>query len=76
MHSYGPPHMAVQKQDDLLEHTYSNSVRIRVVALKTCQRRRTIGRSDARGSGISRLAAQHDDDDDDDMRFKREVAGL
>ena len=22
MYSYGPPHMAKQKQDDLLEHTY------------------------------------------------------
>ena len=33
------PHMAEQKQDDLLEHTYSSSVRIRDVALKTCWRR-------------------------------------
>ncbi len=31
--------MAVQKQDDQLEHTYSSYVRIRDVALKTCQRR-------------------------------------
>ena len=37
------------------------------VALKTCQRRWTIGRSGERGSGISVLAARHDDDDDDDM---------
>ena len=68
MYSYGPPHMAVEKQDDQLEHTYSNSVRIRVVTLKTCQKRRTIGRSGERGSGISVLVAQHDDDDDDDDR--------
>ena len=34
------------------------------VALKTCQRRWTIGRSGERGSGISVLAARHDDDDD------------
>ena len=27
MYSYGPPHMAVQKQDDQLELTYSNYVR-------------------------------------------------
>ena len=37
--SDGPPHMAGQKQDDQLEHTYSTYVRIRDVALKTCQRR-------------------------------------
>ena len=36
MYSYGPPHMAEQKQDDLLELTYSSYVRIQDVALKTC----------------------------------------
>ena len=56
----------LQKQDDQLEHTYSSYVRIRDVALKTCQKRWTIGRSGERGSGISMLAARHDDDDDDD----------
>ena len=64
MYSYGPPHMAKQKQDDQLEHTYSCYVRIRDVALKTCRRRRTTGRSGERGSGISVRAARHDDDDD------------
>ena len=59
------PHMAEQKQEDQLEHTYSSYVKIRDVALKTCQRRWTIGRSGKRGSGISVLAAWHDDDDDD-----------
>ena len=54
MYSYGPPHMAKQKQDDQLEHTYSSYVR-----------RWMIGRSGKRGSGISVLAARHDDDDDD-----------
>ena len=58
------PHMAKQKQDDQLEHTYSSYVRIRDVTLKTCQKRWMIGRSDERGSGISVLAARHDDDDD------------
>ena len=58
------PHMAKQKQDDQLEHTYSSFVRIRDVAFKTCQRRWMIGRSDVRGSGISVLEARHDDDDD------------
>ena len=33
------PHMAEQKQDDQLEHTYSSSVRIRDVALRTGQKR-------------------------------------
>ena len=46
------------------QHTFSSYVRIRYVALKTCQRRWTIGRSGERGSGISVLAAWHDDDDD------------
>ena len=35
MYSYGPPHMAKQKQDNQLEQTYSSYVRIRDVALKT-----------------------------------------
>ena len=63
-YSYGPPHIAEQKLDDQLEHTYSSYVRIRDVVLKTCQRRWTIGKSGVRGSGISVLAARHDDDDD------------
>ena len=62
MYSYGPPHMAGQMQDDPLEHTFSSYVMIRDVALKTCQRRLTIGRSGDRGSGISVLAARYDDD--------------
>ena len=56
--------MAGQKQDDQLEPTYSSSLRIWDVALKTCQKRWTTGRSGERGSGISMLAARHDDDDD------------
>ena len=63
MYSYGPPHMAKQKQDDQLEHTYSSYVRIRDVTLKTFQKRWMIGRSGERGSGMSVLAARHDDDD-------------
>ena len=65
MYSYGSPHMAEQKQDDQLEHTFSSYVRIRDVALKTCWRWWTIGRSGERGSRKSVLAARHDDDDDD-----------
>ena len=44
MCSCGPPHMANQKQDDQLEHTYSSYVMIRDVTLKTCRRRWMIGR--------------------------------
>ena len=67
MYSYGPPHMAKQKQDGQLEHTYNSYVRIRDVALKTCEKRWMIGGSGERGSGISVLAARHDDDDDDSV---------
>ena len=35
MFSDGPPNMAEQKQDDQLEPTYSSSVRIQDVALRT-----------------------------------------
>ena len=57
------PHMAGQKQDNQLEHTFSSYVNIWDVALKTYQRRWTIGRIGERGSGISMLVAQHNDDD-------------
>ena len=65
MYSYSPIHMAGQKQDDHLEHTFSSYVRIRDVALKTYQRQWTIGRSGEKGSGISILVARYDDDEDD-----------
>ena len=71
MYSYGPPHMAKQKQDDQLEHTYSSYVRIQDVTLKTCQKQWMIGRSGEWGSGISLLVAQHDDDDDDDSIYSK-----
>ncbi len=53
--------MAVQKQDDQHEHTFSSYVRIQDVVLKTCLGRLTIGRSGERGSGISVLPARYDD---------------
>ena len=65
MYSYGPPHMAEQKQGDQLEPTYSSFMRIRGVALRTCWKQWTIGRGSERGSGRSVLMAWHDDDDDD-----------
>ena len=37
-YSYGSLHMAEQKQSDQLEPTYSSSVRIRGVALRTCRK--------------------------------------
>ena len=64
MYSYGPPHMAKQKQDDQPELTYSNYVRTQDVIQKTYRRRWMIGRNGERWSGISVLAARHDDDDD------------
>ena len=66
MYSFGTPHMAVQKQDDQHEHTFSNYVRIQDVVLRTCLGWWTIGRSGERESGISVLVVWHDDDDDDD----------
>ena len=69
MYSYGSPHMAVQKQDEKLEKTSSSYVKIRDVALKTCQRRWAIGRSGKRASGISVPVARHDDDDDDSISY-------
>ena len=57
--------MAMQKQDDQHEHTFSSYVRIRDVLLKTYLGRWTIGRSGERGSGISVLPAWYDDNDDD-----------
>ena len=51
---------------------FSNYVRIRDVAMKTCQRRWTIGRRGERGSGISMLETRQDDDDDEFLHcFKR-----
>ena len=64
MYSYRPPHMAEQKQDNQLEHTYSSYVRIWDVALKSCQRQWMIGRSGEKVSGISVLVARDDDNDE------------
>ena len=64
VYSYGHSHMAGQKQDVQLEHTFSSYVRIRDLALKTYRWQRTLGRSGERRSGISVLTARHDEDDD------------
>ena len=65
MYSCGPPHMANQKQDGQLEHTYSSYVMIRDVTRKTRQRWWMTERRGERGSGISVLAARHDDEEED-----------
>ena len=65
MYSRGSLHMAEQRQDNQLEPTYSSSVPILDVVLKTCRKQWTIGRVGERGSGISVLIARLDDDDDD-----------
>ena len=62
--------MAVQKQDDQHEHTFSKYVSIRDVVQKTYLRRWMIGRSGERGSGISVLPARHDDDDESEKNIK------
>ena len=63
--------MAVRRQDDQHEHTFSSYVRIRDVVLKTSLGRWTIGRSGERGSGISVLPARHDDDKN--IRFEKKI---
>ena len=54
--------MDKQRQDDQLEPTYSSSVPIWDVALKTYRKQWTIEKGGKRGSRISVLMAQHDDD--------------
>ena len=54
-----------QRQDDQLEPSYSSSVLIRDVALRTCRKQWSIGRGGEIGSGLSVLIVRHDDDDDD-----------
>ena len=56
--------MEMQRLDDQLESTYSSSVSIQDVALKTCQKQWTIEKGGEKGLGISVLMVRHDDDDD------------
>ena len=76
MYSSGPPYMNEQRQDDQLESTYSSSVSIWDVAVKTCRKQWTIGRGSERESGISVLIVQQDDDDDDDDIGEKEMPSL
>ena len=54
--------MDEQRQDDELELTYSSSVPIRDVALKTCRKQWSIEKGGERGSGISVLMTRRGDD--------------
>ena len=56
--------MDEKRQNDQLEPTYSSSVPIRNVALKTRRKQWTIENGSEKGSGISVLMPPHDDDDD------------
>ena len=62
-YSCEPLHMDEQRQNDQLEPTYSSSVLIWDVALKTCQKQWTIEKGGEKGSRISMLITWHDDDD-------------
>ena len=64
-YSCRPLHVDEQRQDDQLEPTYTSSVPIRNVALKTYRERWTIEKGGGRGSGRSVLVEQDDDDNDD-----------
>ena len=64
MYVCGPIDMDRQRQDDHLEPTYSSSVPIQDVTLKTCRRQWTIGNGGKRRSWISVLIAWRDDDYD------------
>ena len=64
MFSCGPLRMDKKRQDNQLEPTYSSSMPIRDVALKTYWKQWTIERNGERRSGISALMARHHDDDE------------
>ncbi len=62
MYSCEPLNTAEQRQSDKFESTYSSSVLIRDVALRTSWKQWMIEKGGKRGSGISMLIARHDDD--------------
>ena len=57
--------MNEQRPDDQLEPTYSSTVPIWDVALKTCRKQWTIEKGGEKGSGIPVLMLRHDDDDEE-----------
>ena len=72
-YSCGPLHMDKQSQDDQLEPTYSSSVPIQDVTLKTCRKPWTVEKGGEKGSRISMPMAQHDDCDDYSFNEKLEL---
>ena len=56
--------MDEQMQEDLLEPTYSSSVLIQDVDLKSCRKQWTIEKGDEKGSRISVLIERHEDHED------------
>ena len=58
-------------KDVKVEHTYSSSVPIRDVALKTCRKQCTLEKGGEKLPGISVLMVQHNDDDDDAILLHR-----
>ena len=59
--------MDEQRQDDQLEPTYSSSMPIQDVALKTYRKQWTIEKCGWKASRRSTLVVRQDDDDDDDV---------
>ena len=70
MYSCGPLHKDEQRQDVLLEPTYSSSVPIWEVDLRICRKQWTIGVCGERGSGLSVLIVWHDDDNTYTLNYK------
>ena len=73
MYSCGPFHMDEQRQDDQLEPTYSSSLPIQDVAMKTYRKQWTIERSGERGQGVSVPMVRRDDDDIMMQMYKDEI---
>ena len=61
MYSHGTPHMTGQKQDDQLEHTYTQQL-CEDTGCSSEDLPKAMNDREKRGSGISVLAARHDDD--------------
>ena len=61
MYCCGPHYIDEQGQDNKLEPTYSTSVPIRNVVLKTCRKQWTIEKSGEKGPGISEPMARYED---------------
>ena len=70
MYSCGSLHMDEQRQGVQLKRTYSSSVPIRDVALRTCRKQWMKGRGGERGSRISMRIAWHGEDNNDKHKLR------